>query len=115
MRWGSMGSASGFVAEPTGPKIEHVERLKFIDAEPPGRPVRRGGGSYVRWAEFATQLRTEPLRWAELKDAETRASLDKQAERIRGGVGKCWSPAGSFESTVRRDGGRFVLYARFKG
>jgi hypothetical protein len=67
------------------------------------------------FAAAAANLRAHPGRWAVVAEFEGQGSAANLSVGIRAGRTLSWQPAGSFDSTTRKEGDVAVVYARYVG
>lgn len=63
----------------------------------------------------ADTLRRHPGQWAMIRTAEKASTLSAASQGVKGGKPRCFSPAGAFESTLRKVDGEYRLYVRYVG
>ncbi len=93
------------------------------ETPPPPRGGRAPGSRSTRphrYTRLAAALRRRPRDWAVVaefpnpRDA-VQHNASNLATAIRSGQTLAWSPAGTFEATIRRAGDTTVVYARYLG
>lgn len=68
------------------------------------------------WTSIAATLKSRPGSWARIKEVSNGQQAGTTRGRIKRGDIAAFSPAGSFDSAVRKlDSGSYGIYARYVG
>lgn len=93
---------------------EQAQILRWEEPPPKRKGVGRPIDTYTsRYTGIAEELRGRPAEWALIEEAP--GGGRGLATKIRLGAILCFSPAGDFESVVRRVNGVSRTYARYLG
>ncbi len=110
------------VADRKAPRMLPVAQRPLRWEDPPPRRAGRPHGARPtrpdRYAPLSAELRQRPHEWAVVGEfhgprTATQPSASNLATAIRVGHTASWSPAGAFESVIRRTGDVTTVYARY--